>query len=109
MLKLIKMEGSRLRSTGGGCCGSGKWVPRNGSGQKRVGKEPRRGVIVGWGRNQSLSLGQLQSSRHLLLPLRAPVLEPGLYLNLGEVEDFGQFQTLRYRKIFVRLKEYKRQ
>lgn len=55
----------------------------------------------------TVPVGDLQLGRQLLLPLGPPVLEPRLYLHLGQVQRFGQLHALAHAQIFVRLQHPK--
>lgn len=51
----------------------------------------------------TVSVGDLQLGRQLLLPLGPPVLEPRLNLHLGQVQRLGQFHSFAHAQVLVRL------
>ena len=98
LLQLTQVEGVRHgRDRHEGSRGRGSsHVGRTGSSGKEAG-------VVGGGK-QALSLRQFESGRHLLLPLGPAVLEPGLDLDLGQVQGLGELQPFGDREVFVSLK-----
>lgn len=54
-------------------------------------------------REEALPLRHLEARRQLLLPLRPAVLEPGLDLDLGEVEGLGELHALADAQVLVDL------
>lgn len=63
-----------------------------------TGREHGRKIRI---RVHSLSLGDLQSGRQLFLPLGPSILEPGLDLDLGQIQSLGQFHALVHAQVFV--------
>lgn len=60
-----------------------------------------RGEVAG--RKEALPVGHLEPRGQLLLPLGAPVLEPGLYLHLCQTQALGQLHAFAHAQILVDL------